>query len=366
MKTLDLDVGVDGTDFSDNRSCCVMIEFTGGDQKGKMKGGATHRVTAPYSSFSKKLQTIHRLGGKIINISMLNSELDIAKVAPTKFDYKKFDFAKVIALIPEVIPEEPIALIPEEIPEEIPAIAIEELIAVVPEEIPAIAIDEPIAVIVEKPAEQSPIETSVEIPVEVIPTEVAEIVAETLTKKKPVSESTTKPKKSKASTKTSHGFSKQESLSQIKEAIADEITVDEITTNHPVVEPVPEPVPEIVPEIIVEPVANVLVEEVVESIVEPIVEIIPEPAPETIAESLPEVIADEPAAAVLEVDVANIVEASLDTNTPTPPTLELSEELTESAPPLPKSKKAKTSSKSGQGFNKPKGDTKSSRNPKDQ
>ncbi len=103
MKNLDIDT--DGTDFSANRSCRVMIEFAGGCLTEKIKTGATHhRVIVPYSSFSKKLQTIHQLGGKIINISLLNSAIDAVKVAPTKVEGKEVDFERVVAVIPEEIP----------------------------------------------------------------------------------------------------------------------------------------------------------------------------------------------------------------------------------------------------------------------
>jgi hypothetical protein len=67
MKSLDIDSVNAGSD--DYRSQPVKIEFTGGIQKGRTQG-TIQTVTVAYSSLSKKLQSIHRLGGKIINVSI--------------------------------------------------------------------------------------------------------------------------------------------------------------------------------------------------------------------------------------------------------------------------------------------------------
>ncbi|NMF56467.1 phycobilisome linker polypeptide [Pseudanabaena yagii] len=67
MKSLDIDSVNTGSD--DYRSQPVKIEFTGGIQKGRTQG-TIQTVTVAYSSLSKKLQSIHRLGGKIINVSI--------------------------------------------------------------------------------------------------------------------------------------------------------------------------------------------------------------------------------------------------------------------------------------------------------
>jgi len=67
MKSLDIDSVNTGSD--DYRNQPVKIEFMGGLQKGRAQG-AIQTVTVAYSSLSKKLQSIHRLGGKIINVSI--------------------------------------------------------------------------------------------------------------------------------------------------------------------------------------------------------------------------------------------------------------------------------------------------------
>ncbi len=87
-----LDINFSSANNSDERNRRVVIEFTGGVHSEMMQRG-THTMKVPYSSFSKKLQTIHRLGGKIINVSIPHFQLD-----PEKVDSKKVD------LIPEEIP----------------------------------------------------------------------------------------------------------------------------------------------------------------------------------------------------------------------------------------------------------------------
>jgi len=73
MKSLDIDSVNTGSD--DYRNQPVKIEFMGGLQKGRAQG-AIQTVTVAYSSLSKKLQSIHRLGGKIINVSIPRFQSD--------------------------------------------------------------------------------------------------------------------------------------------------------------------------------------------------------------------------------------------------------------------------------------------------
>lgn len=79
MRNLDIDF--EKTNISVNVSQRVKIEFTGGNHSEMVQSrAAVHTVIVPYSSFSKKLQTIHRSGGKITNISVPRFQLDLPKV----------------------------------------------------------------------------------------------------------------------------------------------------------------------------------------------------------------------------------------------------------------------------------------------
>lgn len=73
MKSVDIDSVTPSVD--DYRDHQVQIEFTGGIQQGKMQG-KTQIVTIAYSSLSKRMQTIRRLGGKIVNVSILRFQSD--------------------------------------------------------------------------------------------------------------------------------------------------------------------------------------------------------------------------------------------------------------------------------------------------
>ncbi|WP_271252522.1 phycobilisome linker polypeptide [Pseudanabaena sp. Chao 1811] len=73
MKSVDIDSVTPSVD--DYRNHQVQIEFTGGIQQGKVQG-KTQIVTIAYSSLSKRMQTIRRLGGKIVNVSILRFQAD--------------------------------------------------------------------------------------------------------------------------------------------------------------------------------------------------------------------------------------------------------------------------------------------------
>ena len=94
-----LDINPSSANYSDERSRQVVIEFTGGIHSEMMQRG-THTMKVPYSSFSKKLQTIHRLGGKIINVSIPCFQLDRAKI-----DSEKVDFIPVEPISENIVEE---------------------------------------------------------------------------------------------------------------------------------------------------------------------------------------------------------------------------------------------------------------------
>ncbi len=97
MKNLDIDSQNIALDDYIGRQ--VKIKYTGGIHKGRVQG-RTHTVTVAYTSLSKKLQAIHRLGGKIINVSIPKLQVNLAEV-----DIKNIDIDDEIALIPEGISE---------------------------------------------------------------------------------------------------------------------------------------------------------------------------------------------------------------------------------------------------------------------
>jgi hypothetical protein len=90
MNSLDIDSA--STNSGAYRSHQIIIKFTGGSHKGMMRGGTTHTVTVPYNCLSKKLQSIHRLGGKITDVTISNLQLDVS-----------FDVLKIDSLIQPLI-----------------------------------------------------------------------------------------------------------------------------------------------------------------------------------------------------------------------------------------------------------------------
>ena len=389
MKSLDIDIV--STYFRAYDACQVRIEFTGGYPKGKSQGNNPCQVTVPYCSFSKKLQTIQRLGGKIVGVSILEGKLASAHTSSTVVE------TEAIAPEPEIVIEtEPIAPEPEPVIET-------EAIAPKPEpivEIKAIAPEpEPIVEIEAIAPELEPIVETEEIAPEIIPVVEPEAIAPEKISKK----STTKPKKPKSASKANYGFNKPSKIAtetmvaaianivldeavepilqkeEAPEAIAIESVISEIPVEETIVENITEsiaeptvniaseeiiaePVVEAVsePEIIAEPVVEAVSEPEIISeaiIAEPVAKIV-ESEPEIIAESVVEVVtepeiivesekAPEP---IAEIAVTQVLETTPDVDKPTPPAVDLPEAIAS----LPKSNKAKTSTKSAKGFNKPK------------
>jgi hypothetical protein len=101
MKNLDIDS--ENTNISIDPGQRVKIEFTGGFPSEIVQSrAAVYTVIVPYSSFSKKLQTIHRSGGKITNISVPRFQLDLPKVnLAVELDE---DTMPTLEEIPETIP----------------------------------------------------------------------------------------------------------------------------------------------------------------------------------------------------------------------------------------------------------------------
>ena len=377
MKSLDINSA--STNLSVDASQRVTIEFTGGNHFDRMQGANT--VTIPYSSLSQRLQAIHRFGGKITNISIQRLQLDRPRIN-SEVDSAQ-DQVHVLeetpAIAPIVEPEKISEIIPEIIVKDVSVNGSNNILKDVPDNIPEVAL---------------PVSTS--------------------KTQKPFAETTVKSKKSIASTKASHGFSKKESSPQVLG------TVSAIAETVPVPEPVVEIIPEISPEPIAEPILEkakplseaaikpkkartspkaghgfskkesspqvsepVVIAEIV-SVPEPVVEIIPEVSPEQVSDSTInnssvqdlkqiELTSDHTSnhnvtEAVLASIVEPVLEASVEHDFEATVPVSKAENTVEStAPestaPLPpsKSKKSKPSSKSGSGFNKPKSDTQTPR-----
>lgn len=394
MKSIDINSA--NPNLSVDPSHRITIEFIGGNQANKMQS-ARCTVTVPYSSLSKRLQSIQRFGGKITNISIQGLQPNLPTVEPVIAfveDNKAVEATPAIAIKQAVttplethselivestaqsVTEDPSELVSESVPE----IKLEHVSEPILENIPTVILDD------------AP---------ELNSENTSEAAVSTSKPEKVLSETTAKPKKSRASTKTGHGFSKKEPSTPRKEpvAIAEVVTEQEpvmeiisesISTNQsPVAEPVkakksrtstktktktsnsiskknsspqgqepaiaeivaaPEPVVEIVPEITVEPIS--------ETVVETAAKFSPEQdtnhLPETSSEQISDIILNG-----LKEAVKNDVEASLPVTT-----VEPAIESSEVATPLSKSKKTKTSSKSGNGFNKPKSDLQVPRSPR--
>ncbi len=175
----------------------IIIEFTGGHYSEMLRVGNTHRVTVPYSCLSKKLQTIHRIGGKITNVSIQQLQLEMLDT----------NFEEIIAIAQPVDPAtidsavknstEILTASISEVQEEVENI-LEESSEIVVETVPEILPDqiiEPIAEILVTPLVEPVVEDIIEPIVEPVTTfESATILS--------------KAKKTKTSTKSGHGFNK--------------------------------------------------------------------------------------------------------------------------------------------------------------
>jgi hypothetical protein len=115
----------------------ITIEFIGGKPRSNRQYKDSYTVTVPYSSFARKLRSIQRDGGKIINVSILRFKLDLPKPEIVVIDVVvaqetaiAVGAEPILAVIPEIIPEtiitsepiaEPIVVQVEELPIEIVA-----------------------------------------------------------------------------------------------------------------------------------------------------------------------------------------------------------------------------------------------------
>ncbi len=179
---------------------------------------------------------------------------------------------------------------------------------------------------------------------------VAEVIVVTPEQPKPSPAIAAKPKKSRTSTKASHGFSKRDTKSQIQEL---KIISDVIETSHQIEELKPEQSPEPVAEVIVKPVEQIA-DEILQVAEETVVETNIDLSTSEIAEVIPEIALDESLAEpiisepiISEPIISEIPAEEITVSTP---------ESSSTPKSLAKSKKSKATNKSGHGFNKSKGD----------
>lgn len=308
MKNLDIDS--ENTNTSIDASQRIKIEFTGGSPSEMVQSRATvYTVIVPYSCFSKRLQAIHRSGGKITNISAPRFQLDLPKV----------DFAVELGedttpTLEEVsvveIEHNPLGVIPDITVES----ETQDTFGIISEAMPEIKLEdvaEPILEIIPQDI------------LEEIPANISEVAISTPKHEKAIAETAAKSKKSKTSTKASHGFSKHESGTQEKEPVA-----------------------------IAEPVVEIIPEPVVETIPEPVSELITEISTDQDTKNTTQTSSEHVAENNLENELKALVVNDIEEAVP----VSKVEPKIESSTPSVKSKKPKASSKSGSGFNKPKSD----------
>jgi hypothetical protein len=407
MKSVDIDSVNAGSD--DYRNQPFKIEFTGGLKKGRTQR-PIQSVTVAYSSLSSKLQSIHRLGGKIVNVSISRFHAEHIDTKHTASDTSENITAIAQSLEPQLevnIKLEPISeVVSATTPEEISNNLAETELT--PEKIVETTVET-----VNIPETPKTVSTKIETnesKSEHI--EINSVVTQVVTDNKLINSQKSKPialtaklKKSRASAK-SHGFNKRES----KPTTHKPIFVDAIDSSHHNValslwkepEHLIQQVVEINPDVSVESVeqASVSIADQKVSEQDIILELAIETAPvfsesvisntvaaETIIPAALEnnLEIDETVIAVteeaLEINVNAVVNEQFHHKEPIPESLlkliqtdirdtlePIVEDIhaiatetifasmppVEAATPLAKLKKSKTDSKSGHGFNKPK------------
>ncbi|WP_055075326.1 phycobilisome linker polypeptide [Pseudanabaena sp. 'Roaring Creek'] len=314
---------------------------------------------------------------EVIAIEAVTPEVIAETVSETIFE-------SIPDVVPERLPESIADVVPEAISESIPEVISESIPEVISEsnlEIKAEIISEEAISIAKN--EDSPANSPVNLDVKPKKSRASSKTSNGFNKQEPIAQA--KPKKSRASSKTGRGFSKQGAITQgiDAEEIA-EIAIASASINisepaveaiiEPIAEPVVEPIADIesiaeIAEPIAEPVLESIAEivELIEPIVEPVVEpmaeaIVAEQAPHQLAEASIEILAEGLLENVLKTAIETVIETTTETNIENDAKETVTVSEVESvkpleAAPLPKPKKSKTSSKAGGGFNKPKSNT---------
>ena len=182
----------------------ILIEFTGGYYSEMIRVGTTHRVTVSYSCLSKKLQTIHRNGGKITNVFVPQLQLEMLATNPEEM----IPIAETAQLqtTQAIAPSVEISVEVENISEEVLEIVATPLPETVPETVLGQKFDPIVEIAAEMPVTPV-IEPIVEDVIEA--DDVIEPIVEPTIESSAESVITSpKSKKIKTSTKSGHGFNK--------------------------------------------------------------------------------------------------------------------------------------------------------------
>ena len=194
----------------------ILIEFTGGYYSEMIRVGTTHRVTVSYSCLSKKLQTIHRNGGKITNVFVPQLQLEMLATNPEEMipiaETAQLQTTQAIAPSVEIsvevenISEEALEIVATPLPETVPEMAPEIDTETVPDQefdpIVEIAAEMPVTPVIE-PVIEPIVEDVIEADDVIEP-----IVEATIESSAESVITSPKSKKAKTSTKSGHGFNK--------------------------------------------------------------------------------------------------------------------------------------------------------------
>ncbi|PZU98787.1 MAG: hypothetical protein DCE90_02975 [Pseudanabaena sp.] len=102
MKSLDITSPNRDLHLSSDRQ--VTIKFVGGTQRSRLQTGYTYTVSIPYSSLSQRIKQIHRIGGKVLDVTISHFELTTSSILENKV-------TENLVLVTEVEPVEESLLI---------------------------------------------------------------------------------------------------------------------------------------------------------------------------------------------------------------------------------------------------------------
>jgi hypothetical protein len=72
----------------DCNSCTVTLQVVGGEMNGRMRT-SLHTLRVPYASLSKTIQSIHRRGGKIVQVTVSAPERPSNRLAPPSIESRR-------------------------------------------------------------------------------------------------------------------------------------------------------------------------------------------------------------------------------------------------------------------------------------
>ena len=248
-----LDINPETTNFDFEASQRITIKFVGGTHTTSRKSNNHCTVTVPFTSFSHKLRSIQRSGGKITHVSISRLQLVSPNLAPNEPKLVELETVaeKVVVPILEIAPEleihaqDTVESVAEIIPEANISQNFPELIvaAILPTSTVSQVsqstikdeshLAEPVVKQKKQPTSTKTKRDFSEKAASTVQQQVP--VAEIVTTPEPVAETKIKAKRSKTSTKTSS--------KQVIEPVSESVAIAEIViAPEPVIEVVPEPV----------------------------------------------------------------------------------------------------------------------------